>query len=39
LGATVAGCAFVVDLPDIGGRARLEAMGMQVHALCAFEGH
>ena len=38
LGAVVAGCAFVVDLPDLGGRTRLEAMGMDVHALCAFEG-
>jgi adenine phosphoribosyltransferase len=38
LGAQVVGCAFVVDLPDLGGRKRLEAMGMDVHALCAFEG-
>lgn len=38
LGARVVGCAFVVDLPDLGGRKRLEAMGMDVHALCAFEG-
>ena len=39
LGAEVVGCAFVVDLPDLGGRRRLEAMGMDVHALCAFAGH
>ena len=38
LGGEVAGCAFVVDLPDLGGRKRLEAMGMVVHALCAFDG-
>ena len=38
LGAEVVGCAFVVDLPDLGGRKRLESMGMEVHALCAFEG-
>ena len=38
LGANIVGCAFVVDLPDLGGRQRLEAMGMEVHALCAFEG-
>jgi adenine phosphoribosyltransferase len=38
LGAAVVGCAFVVDLPDLGGRKRLEALGMDVHALCAFEG-
>jgi adenine phosphoribosyltransferase len=38
LGGEIMGCAFVVDLPDLGGRARLEQMGMDVHALCAFEG-
>lgn len=38
LGGVIAGCAFIVDLPDLGGRKRLEAMGMDVHALCAFEG-
>ena len=38
LGAVVLGCAFVIDLPELGGRARLESLGMQVHALCAFEG-
>lgn len=38
LGGEIAGCAFVIDLPDLGGRARLEALGMEVHALCAFDG-
>ncbi|MFC4732955.1 adenine phosphoribosyltransferase [Salipiger abyssi] len=38
LGGEIIGCAFIVDLPDLGGRARLDAMGMDVHALCAFEG-
>ena len=38
LGAEVVGCAFVVDLPDLGGRTKLEKMGMEVHTLCAFEG-
>ncbi|WP_341367057.1 adenine phosphoribosyltransferase [Yoonia sp. BS5-3] len=38
LGAEVIGCAFIIDLPELGGRKRLEAMGMDVHALCAFEG-
>ena len=38
LGGTIIGCAFVVDLPDLGGRERLEAMGQEVHALCAYEG-
>lgn len=38
-GAVVVECCFVVDLPDAGGRARLEAAGRTVFALCAFEGH
>ncbi|MDO7631078.1 MAG: purine phosphoribosyltransferase family protein, partial [Loktanella sp.] len=38
MGAVVSGCAFVIDLPDLGGRKRIEAMGMDVHALCEFEG-
>ena len=39
LGAEVAGCAFVVDLPELGGRKVLEGLGMQVHTLCDFDGH
>jgi adenine phosphoribosyltransferase len=38
LGGVVAGCAFVVDLPDLGGRKRLEDMGHAVHVLCEYEG-
>ncbi|MGP1355898.1 adenine phosphoribosyltransferase, partial [Roseicyclus sp.] len=38
LGGEVVGCAFVVDLPDLGGRRKLEDMGMAVHAICAYEG-
>jgi adenine phosphoribosyltransferase len=38
LGGEIIGCAFVIDLPDLGGRKRLEAMDMDVHALCTFEG-
>ncbi len=38
LGAEVVGCAFVIDLPALGGRALLESLGMKVHVLCAFEG-
>ncbi|WP_439123358.1 adenine phosphoribosyltransferase [Marivita sp.] len=38
LGGEVIGCAFVIDLPELGGRKKLEAMGMDVHALCAFDG-
>ena len=38
LGGQIVGCAFVVDLPELGGRKRLEALGMDVHALCTFDG-
>ena len=38
LGAEVVGCAFVVDLPDLGGRAKLEAMDVPVHAICSYDG-
>ncbi|MEL6549264.1 MAG: adenine phosphoribosyltransferase [Pseudomonadota bacterium] len=38
LGAKVIGCAFVIDLPELGGRKKLEALGMDVHALTEFEG-
>jgi len=38
LGGNIVACAFVIDLPDLGGRKRLESMGVAVHALCDFEG-
>ncbi len=38
LGGEVMGCAFVVDLPDLGGRQKLETMGMSVHAICTYSG-
>jgi len=38
LGGEITGCAFIVDLPDLGGHARLEEMGMEVHTLCAYDG-
>lgn len=38
LGGEIISCAFVIDLPDLGGRKRLESMGMDVTVLCAFEG-
>lgn len=37
-GGTVIGGAFVIDLPDIGGSKRIEAMGVNVRTLCEFEG-
>lgn len=38
LGGNIIGTAFVVDLPGLGGRARIEAMGLDVHALCQYDG-
>lgn len=39
LGGIVEGCAFVVDLPELGGRKRIEALDVSVHALAEFDGH
>lgn len=36
MGGQVIECAFVIDLPDLGGRAKLEKMGLTVHTLMAF---
>jgi adenine phosphoribosyltransferase len=33
------GCSFVIDLPDLGGKKRLESMGLAVTTLVEFEGH
>ncbi|WP_297104599.1 adenine phosphoribosyltransferase [uncultured Devosia sp.] len=38
-GAICDDAAFVIDLPDIGGAAKLEAEGVKVMSLIAFEGH
>ena len=37
-GGEVVECCFVIDLPDIGGRKRLESKGYGVYAQCEFEG-
>jgi adenine phosphoribosyltransferase len=39
VGGVVRECCFVIELPDLGGRARLAELGVEIHALCAFEGH
>lgn len=39
LGGEIVGCSFVIDLPDLGGNARLTGLGLEVQALCAFDGH
>ncbi len=38
MGGKIVECCFIIDLPDIGGRARLERHGHKVFALCEFEG-
>ena len=37
-GGKVVECCFVIDLPDLGGRKRLERNGHKVFTLCEFEG-
>ncbi|TCL74754.1 adenine phosphoribosyltransferase [Rhizobium sp. BK251] len=39
IGAEVVSACFVIDLPDLGGRKKLEALGVDVHTLVEFSGH
>ncbi|GLO61492.1 adenine phosphoribosyltransferase [Vibrio sp. MACH09] len=39
LGGIVDHAAFVINLPEIGGDKRLEALGLDVYSICDFEGH
>jgi len=39
MGADIVAACFVIDLPDLGGRAKLEALGVPVRTLVAYEGH
>ena len=36
--AEIVECCFIVDLPDLGGSARLKSLGQKVFTLCEFEG-
>ncbi len=38
MGAEVVAACFVIDLPDLGGRAKLEAMDVTVRTLVSYEG-
>jgi len=38
MGGNVLECAFIIDLPELGGRKRLEQQGYAVHTLVEFEG-
>ena len=39
MGADVVAACFVIDLPDLGGRAKIEALGVPVRTLITYEGH
>ena len=39
MGAQVVAACFVIDLPDLGGAKKIEALGVPVRALLAFGGH
>jgi adenine phosphoribosyltransferase len=39
LGAEVVVACFVINLPDLGGAKKIEALGVPVRTLIAFEGH
>ena len=39
ISADILAACFVIDLPDLGGRARLEALDVPVRTLIGFQGH
>lgn len=39
MGADIVAACFVIDLPELGGRRKLEALGVDVRTLIEFEGH
>jgi adenine phosphoribosyltransferase len=39
MGAEVLAACFIIDLPDLGGRAKVEALGVPVRTLVEFAGH
>ncbi len=39
MGAEVVSACFVIDLPDLGGRKKLEELGVDVRTLVEFGGH
>ena len=38
-GGEIVGATFIIDLPELGGMRKLSALGIEGHALMAFEGH
>ncbi|QND53815.1 adenine phosphoribosyltransferase [Phyllobacterium sp. 628] len=39
MGADIVGACFIIDLPELGGRKKLEALGVNVRTLISFDGH
>ncbi|CAN7337885.1 adenine phosphoribosyltransferase [Phyllobacterium sp. LjRoot231] len=39
MGADIVSACFIIDLPELGGRKKLEALGVNVRTLIAFDGH
>ena len=39
IGADVVAACFVIDLPDLGGAKKIQALGVPVRTLMTFEGH
>lgn len=38
VGGVVEGCAFVIELPDLGGRSRVGSNGRRILSICSFAG-
>ncbi|MFL4990049.1 MAG: phosphoribosyltransferase family protein, partial [Microvirga sp.] len=39
MGARIVAACFIIDLPDLGGAAKLRDLGVEVRSLVSFEGH
>lgn len=39
IGADVVAACFIIDLPELGGAAKLRAMNVPVRTLMTFDGH